>query len=97
MTSLALHTLALSASLALSMGLSHVLAEAVPTPTATAECATPSRAMVRRELLFGTARADGASLREDEWETFLDTFVTPRFPDGFTVLNALGQWRGLPA
>ena len=45
------------------------------------------------ELVFG--RNIGASLGvgEAEWRAFLDAEVTPRFPDGFTVLDARGQWR----
>lgn len=27
------------------------------------------------------------------WQAFLDQEVTRRFPDGFTVLDAYGQWR----
>ena len=27
-------------------------------------------------------------------QRFLDDWVTPRFPDGLTVLQASGQWRG---
>lgn len=29
----------------------------------------------------------------DDWEAFLAERVTPRFPGGFTVVEALGQWR----
>ena len=29
-----------------------------------------------------------------EWEEFLDSVVTPRFPAGFTVVEAEGHWRG---
>ena len=32
-------------------------------------------------------------LREIQWRAFLDREVTPRFPDGLTVLDAYGQWR----
>ena len=28
------------------------------------------------------------------WEGFLGDTVTPRFPDGLTVLDGRGQWRG---
>jgi Protein of unknown function (DUF3574) len=28
------------------------------------------------------------------WQDFVDREVTPRLPDGFTVLVARGQWRG---
>jgi hypothetical protein len=27
------------------------------------------------------------------WDTFLGDTVTPRFPDGLSVLDARGQWR----
>jgi hypothetical protein len=29
-----------------------------------------------------------------EWQTFLDEVVTPRFPRGFSVVEAIGQWQG---
>jgi hypothetical protein len=28
-----------------------------------------------------------------EWRQFLEDVVTPRFPDGFTVIDSYGQWR----
>ena len=31
---------------------------------------------------------------DEAWTDFLATAVTPRFPDGLTVLDAAGQWRG---
>src|SRR3546814_16330975 len=35
----------------------------------------------------------GAPVTETEWAAFLDEEVTPRFPDGLTVLEGNGQWR----
>jgi hypothetical protein len=29
-----------------------------------------------------------------EWLGFLDSVVTPSFPDGFTVVDGTGQWKG---
>jgi hypothetical protein len=29
-----------------------------------------------------------------EWHGFLDEVVTPSFPNGFTVVEATGQWKG---
>ena len=29
-----------------------------------------------------------------DWNLFLADTITPRFPDGLTVLDAAGQWRG---
>ena len=50
-------------------------------------------AFVRTELFFGTAKPEGA-VTPEEFELFLDEFVTPLFPDGLTVMKADGQFRG---
>lgn len=47
----------------------------------------------RTELYFGRSKPDGSFVTEDEWKDFLDREVTPRFPDGFTVLDGSGQYR----
>ena len=54
---------------------------------------------LRSELFFsiGPADAPDDDLREIRWRAFLDREVTPRFPDGLTVLDAYGQWRNRPA
>lgn len=77
--------------------------------TAQADASGQSRAVVRRplargalnqtlhfartELFFGTAKPDGV-VTEEEFIVFLDQEVTPRFPDGLTLLRADGQFRG---
>jgi hypothetical protein len=87
--------LSVLASLAASAGLGVTLMQMeAPASAENTECTAPARAQVRHELVFGTARAHGVPLREDEWQSFIDSVVTPRFPDGLTVLNASGQWRG---
>jgi hypothetical protein len=45
------------------------------------------------ELHFGLSIPSGGKVTEHEWETFLSNVVTPRFPSGFTVLDARGQYR----
>lgn len=47
----------------------------------------------RTELFFGTAKPDGA-VTEEEFLAFLDAEVTPRFPDGLTLLKGRGQFTG---
>ncbi len=47
----------------------------------------------RTELYFGTDKADGGKVSEDDWNNFLEREVTPRFPDGFTVLDGFGQYK----
>lgn len=48
---------------------------------------------VRTELFFGTAKQDGV-VTEEEFKAFVDSEVTPRFPDGLTLLKGDGQFRG---
>ena len=50
--------------------------------------------MLRTELYFGIARRGGGTVSDDDWRAFLRDEVTPRFPDGLTVLESRGQWRG---
>lgn len=49
----------------------------------------------RAELYFGLGRVGeyDATAAELHWRAFLDEVVTPRFPDGFTVLDGYGQWQ----
>ncbi|HWI29633.1 MAG TPA: DUF3574 domain-containing protein [Stellaceae bacterium] len=57
------------------------------------DCAPPARAMPEVELFFGRGLPGGGMVSERDWQRFLDEAVTPRFPDGLTVLDAEGQWR----
>lgn len=49
---------------------------------------------LRTELYFSVGSIDGkqGTVSPTRWREFLDKEVTPRFPDGFTVLDAYGQW-----
>jgi Protein of unknown function (DUF3574) len=58
------------------------------------EPAPGTQALVRSELYFGRLRPDGTVVSDAEWRTFVTEQITPRFPDGFTVFDALGQYRG---
>jgi hypothetical protein len=55
--------------------------------------AVQTNAYYRTELYFGRSIPGGGQVSDDEWEKFLADVVTPRFPDGFTILNATGQYR----
>jgi hypothetical protein len=48
---------------------------------------------VQERLFFGLNGPNGA-IGDAEWERFVETVVTPRFPAGLTVLHATGQWQG---
>lgn len=52
----------------------------------------PAARMVRTELYMGMARQGQADVGEGEWAEFLEQVVTPRFPQGITVLSGRGQW-----
>ena len=52
------------------------------------QCSGVQKPWVVADLLFGRTRVSEAN-----WARFLATEVTPRFPDGFTVFDARGQWR----
>lgn len=62
--------------------------------TAASVCNASAQRMARLELLFGTARRNGPPVSEDEWKAFVDREITTRFPDGLTILEGAGQWRG---
>ncbi|HEX4549825.1 DUF3574 domain-containing protein [Pseudomonas sp.] len=50
---------------------------------------------IRTELYFSVGTVDGkeGAVSPARWREFLDKEVTSRFSDGFTVLDAYGQWR----
>ena len=48
---------------------------------------------IRTELYFGLNKKDGSEVTSDEWKKFVDDEVTPRFPDGLTIVEAVGQFR----
>ena len=52
----------------------------------------PAR-FVRTELFFGTATPDSA-VTEAQFLAFLDTEVSPRFPEGLTVFKGHGRFTG---
>jgi hypothetical protein len=55
-------------------------------------CATCPESVVA-QLYFGRGLAGGGEVDETSWAAFVDAELTPRFPDGFTVLDGAGQWR----
>ncbi|MGH6867709.1 MAG: DUF3574 domain-containing protein [Methylocella sp.] len=56
-------------------------------------CRAKAKPLVRLELLFGSERKNLTPIGEEEWAAFLAAEVTPRFPDGLTVLTGYGEWR----
>jgi len=56
-------------------------------------CPEGSEAFVRYELFMGRSGPGDEVVTDQAWDAFLGDTVTPRFPDGLTVLDARGQWR----
>lgn len=50
---------------------------------------------VVERLYFGRSIRDGGTVTYSSWATFMQQSITPRFPNGFTVWKAEGQWQGL--
>jgi len=69
------------------------IASAACAPLRGPACAVGQQQAVQDTLYFGTAKPSG-SVGADEWKRFLEETVTPRFPQGLTVSQAAGQWRG---
>ncbi|WP_298723981.1 DUF3574 domain-containing protein [uncultured Ferrovibrio sp.] len=44
-------------------------------------------------LVFGTAMGSDRKVEAADWARFVDEAILPRFPDGFTLLEAQGAWR----
>ena len=55
-------------------------------------CAPPAVPAAGFEIYFGRDKP-GGEVSEAEWQGFVDEILSPRFPDGLTVLDAKGLWR----
>ena len=67
-------------------------APAAPEPVSS--CQASETGLVRDVLYFGRNRPAGGEVADTDWSAFLTEVVTPRFPDGLTIVEAHGQWRG---
>jgi hypothetical protein len=72
-----------------------ILAAAMLATPASAQlsCSMPQKPQQVAELMFGRKIGDRVAVTETQWARFVDQEITPRFPDGLTVVNANGQWR----
>ena len=80
-------TLLLAALLALGACTPPAVQTAVPS------CTAPLKPAVEVDLYFGREIEKGREVTEAEWATFLNEEVTPRFPDGLSVIDVRGQYR----
>jgi hypothetical protein len=56
-------------------------------------CVAPARMMATAEMMFGRNVGSRLAVSDRAFADFLTAEVTPRFPDGLTVIDARGQWR----
>ncbi len=56
-------------------------------------CPEGTDPFVEHQLFMGRSSESGEVVDDAAWAAFLGETVTPRFPDGLTVLDAQGQWR----
>ena len=81
------------------IGCAHPSAPVAATaPTLEGDAAHPgqTKGWVETRLYFGLGPAEhlDQGVSEMQWRDFLDKEVTPRFPDGLSVLDVYGQWQG---
>jgi hypothetical protein len=62
--------------------------------TAASACPQGLRPATAAELFFGRDMGGAGLVSDADWNDFLANDVTPRFPDGLTVGDVYGQWRG---
>jgi Protein of unknown function (DUF3574) len=70
-----------------------LVAAGVGAGTPALSCEAPLQSMQRIELMFGRNTRGHLRVGDAAWARFLAREITPRFPDGLTVLDAAGQWR----
>jgi hypothetical protein len=58
-----------------------------------AACKAPQQSMQQVEILFGRNIGRRLGVSAAAWTRFLAREVTPRFPNGLSVLDVAGQWR----
>lgn len=46
------------------------------------------------ELFFGRNNGATEAVDDSDWQSFVNKEIASRFPDGFTVSDASGAWRG---
>jgi len=71
-----------------------LLAALLAASPAAAACPVGEAPLLHVQIYFGQMEA-GKQLADSAWEDFLARSVTPRFPAGYTVYDAVGRWRDL--
>ena len=59
----------------------------------TPACPAGTDLLAEYRLFFGRSQGTVEVVTDEAWQAFLAAEITPRFPDGLTVVDAAGQWR----
>jgi hypothetical protein len=59
-----------------------------------ASCPDGQQRLRTAQLFFGRNLGEKPAVSEAAFGKFVDQELTPRFPDGLTILDGGGQWRG---
>ena len=67
--------------------------EPAPAVSVAKSCPAGQTRATTAELVFGRNVGDHLGVTDQDWRRFIDEEVTPRFPDGLSVIDVQGQWR----
>ena len=67
--------------------------QAVVTSTQVQNTGFTSANWIREELYFGRAMPNGSIVSDSAFNVFVEREIAPRFPDGFTLTDAMGYYR----
>lgn len=76
------------------IGAAALLAVAIGEPLQAGDaCPEGTERFAEYQMFFGRSKGGEEIVSDAGWRRFLAREVTPRFPDGLTVLDGAGQWR----
>lgn len=55
-------------------------------------CRADQKSSAVVEMMFGRKLGERIAVTNGAWARFVDREITPRFPDGLSVVDAAGQW-----
>ena len=85
-------SLRLAAKVAVVLSLAACASAPPPAPAAT--CPTGQQRLRTAQLFFGRKVGGKPGVVDKAFGKFVDEELTPRFPDGLTIMDGGGQWRG---
>lgn len=80
--------------LAVGVGMALSLAACATRPPPVPACPDGQQRLRTAQLFFGRDIGGKPGVSEAAFARFVDEELTPRFPDGLTVMDGGGQWRG---